>query len=75
MVPGCTGRAGGYGYDKISAAVCSALRDAIKHGKADDGNTESLRSIPLPTFDGQGMSGADEWFKAYGYTLHALLGG
>ena len=74
IIPTCTGRAGGYGYDKLSSAVCSALHKAITEGIASDGPTEALRTLPHPTFNGAGMSGAREWFEPYGYTLHALLG-
>lgn len=43
------GKAGGGGYDKLSAAICYALR-------------ENTLELPPCTFDGCGMSAVSAWF-------------
>lgn len=50
------GRAGGGGYDKLSAAISYALRD-------------NTTECPTQSFDGCGLSAAQTWFESLGITF------
>ena len=63
-IPVTTGKAGGYGYDKLSSAVHEALAKVIG---PDSG-------IELPNFGGAGMSCVREWFAKHGYELYSVIG-
>lgn len=60
--PSTTGRAGGYGYDKMSAAVYDALDRAEWEGKPT-----------VPHFNGAGMSEVTRWFESLGYVCAGVI--
>jgi len=62
-MPTTTGKAGGGGYDKLSAAVRNALGKIVNE---DSG-------LVLPDFGGAGMSAVSEWFGKHGYDMHSVI--
>lgn len=62
-MPATTGKAGGYGYDKLSAAV----HDAISRANWTD-------KPKIPDFAGAGMSAAARWFESFGYVCEGIIG-
>jgi hypothetical protein len=76
VLPGITGKAGGYGYDKLSSAVASSI-NAIRKAKSIEYRTEEevakVRALPDARFGGVGESGIAEWFKQYGYRLERVV--
>lgn len=53
------GQAGGYGYDKTSAAVC----DALTRAKVPD----------VPAFDGRGRNAMEDYFRSIGYQIESVM--
>ena len=80
-LPKATDRAGGYGYCKLSAALCHAIRRGMDAAKSDpyvtDAQRAELAEINPPTFDGCGMSehesAAGGWFASLGYGLIQIV--
>lgn len=76
VLPGITGKAGGYGYDKLSSAVASSI-NAIRKAKSIEYRTEAdmerVRALADARFGGVGDSGIAEWFKQYGYRLERVI--
>jgi hypothetical protein len=78
FLPRTTGQASGYGYDKLSSAVCDALR------RVRD-SAEELEYRPRPetvakckaldglTFDGAGESATANWFSRFGYKVEYIV--
>jgi len=62
-MPVTTGKAGGYGYDKMSAAVNEAI---CKVASKDSG-------LVVPDFGGAGMSVVGAWFEEHGYKIHDII--
>lgn len=62
-MPVCTGKAGGCGYDKLSAAICLAIRNVLV----------SIDDYTMPVFDGAGMSSVHAWFKGLGYEMYDVI--
>ena len=62
-MPKALGRAGGYGYDKLSAAISIAINKVI----AEDPDKIA------PTFEGCGMSVVRNWFEQFGYELFEVI--
>jgi hypothetical protein len=62
-MPRAVGRAGGYGYDKLSAAINEAISKVI---------SEDPDKI-APKFDGCGMSAVRKWFEQFGYELFEII--
>ena len=60
--PFTTGKAGGYGYDKLSAAVQDALDRAGWEGKPK-----------IPPFGGDGMDAVARWFESFGYVCVSVI--
>lgn len=52
------GQAGGYGYDKTSAAFSDALHRA---------------GVDAPDLSGRGMSSVGAWLESIGYQMHQVL--
>lgn len=68
-LPKSTGSAGGYGYDKLSAAI----DDAMHRGFANMDKDERPKAFTLPDLHGRGMGAVSEWFKTHGYEVHELI--
>jgi hypothetical protein len=62
-MPKCTGRAGGYGYDKISSAISDAINKVI------DEDPDKI----APRFSGCGMTEVRKWFEQFGYELFEII--
>ena len=62
-MPVTTGKAGGCGYDKLSAAVHEAICKTV--GK-DSG-------LVVPDLAGAGMSSVHAWLKEFGYDMHQII--
>lgn len=60
-LPATTGTAGGYGYDKFSAAVS----DALTRGGFDDVSARDMH--------GRGDGAIRQWFEAKGYTVIPVI--
>ena len=67
-----TGKAGGYGYDKMSAAV----RNALSNMQLDDGSMQNLTTdidVTHPGVWGTGGKNVREAFEKAGYTYLEVL--
>jgi hypothetical protein len=62
-MPSTTGKAGGCGYDKLSAAVHEAICKTV--GK-DSG-------LVVPDLAGAGMSSVGSWLKEFDYEMHQII--
>lgn len=58
-LPATTGRAGGYGYCKFSAAVADALSRVLVDYPQD--------------MHGRGESAVEDWFRQYGYVVYRVI--
>ena len=77
-IPNTIGRAGGYGYDKLSAAIQSAITRAKEGkglGKPDTSEqAASLAGLNVPHFADMGFSEVRKWFESLGYVVVDSIG-
>ena len=62
-MPVTTGKAGGGGYDKLSAAVHEAICKTV--------NKDS--GLDIPDLGGAGMSAVGEWLSKHGYVMQYII--
>lgn len=76
FIPTTTGKAGGGGYDKASAAVCDALYRAREDAKMYPGidDNDKMAALEFPDLAGRGMSTVAEWFRKHGYECEGVIG-
>lgn len=79
FIPNTIGKAGGYGYDKLSAAIESALWKA-KEGKAlgsssmTQAERESMSALKWPQMGGAGFGAVRTWIESFGYIVVDAIG-
>ena len=79
FIPNVSGKAGGYGYDKLSAAIYDALRRA-RDGEGEawkyayEADQEKCKGLDIPDFHGAGFSSVKAWLKTHGYIVIGEVG-
>jgi hypothetical protein len=75
FLPSTTGKAGGGGYCKFSAAFDDAITRAVKSGHADTpDDTANLRALKVPELHGRGAATCRQWLESVGYVVASVIG-
>jgi hypothetical protein len=79
FIPNTIGKAGGYGYDKLSAAIESGLwkakeDKALRSSSMTQAERELMSALKWPNMGGAGFSVVRTWLGSFGYTVVDAIG-